>query len=586
VYEDVIMDIFNVLTLIGGLSLFLFGMNIMSNSLEKEAGGKLKTILANLTNNPIKGFILGLSVTAVIQSSSATTVMVVGLVSAGVMSLHQAINIIMGANVGTTITAWILSLTGIQSDNLWIKMLKPSSFTPILAIIGIFLLMSGKSSRKKDFGMILLGFAVLMFGMETMSSSVSGLRTVPGFQNILLMFSNPILGVFAGALLTAIIQSSSASVGILQAVSSTGALTYAAAIPIIMGQNIGTCVTALLSSVGASKDAKRAAMVHLYFNLIGTVVVLSGFYGLNAILDFTILSKTTNEMGIAVVHTSFNLICTVIMLPCAKLLERLAHLTVKNAPDAEEFRLLDERLLATPALAVERCRVTTTAMAELSVDILKKSMLMLTDYDVKTAIYIREGEDKVDQYEDRIGTYIIKVSAHPLTDDDSHEATRLLRFIGDFERISDHAVNILESAEEVRDKKISFSSEASRELSILIGAVDEVLSLALKAFSENDMQTALLVEPLEQVVDFLKEQIKLNHSLRLQKSECSIEHGFILSDILNNLERVSDHCSNIAGMMLEMSQHEAMDMHKYLSSVKTGGEFDRKYREYKRKYAI
>ncbi|MDD4125748.1 MAG: Na/Pi cotransporter family protein, partial [Eubacteriales bacterium] len=424
------MDIFNVLTLIGGLSLFLFGMNIMSNSLEKEAGGKLKTILANLTNNPIKGFILGLSVTAVIQSSSATTVMVVGLVSAGVMSLHQAINIIMGANVGTTITAWILSLTGIQSDNLWIKMLKPSSFTPILAIIGIFLLMSGKSSRKKDFGMILLGFAVLMFGMETMSSSVSGLRTVPGFQNILLMFSNPILGVFAGALLTAIIQSSSASVGILQAVSSTGALTYAAAIPIIMGQNIGTCVTALLSSVGASKDAKRAAMVHLYFNLIGTVVVLSGFYGLNAILDFTILSKTTNEMGIAVVHTSFNLICTVIMLPCAKLLERLAHLTVKNAPDAEEFRLLDERLLATPALAVERCRVTTTAMAELSVDILKKSMLMLTDYDVKTAIYIREGEDKVDQYEDRIGTYIIKVSAHPLTDDDSHEATRLLRFIG------------------------------------------------------------------------------------------------------------------------------------------------------------
>lgn len=581
------MDIFDVLTLIGGLSLFLFGMKILGDPLEKQAGRKLKPVLANLTNNRVKGFLLGMGVTAIIQSSSATTVMAVGLVSAGVMTLHQSVGIIIGANVGTTITAWILSLTGIQSENIWLRMLKPSAFVPILALIGIYLLMFKKSSKKKDIGTVLLGFAVLMFGMETMSGAVSSLKDVPEFRNMLLMFSNPIFGIIAGAVLTGIIQSSSASVGILQALSTTGAVTYSAAIPLIMGMNIGSCATAMLASVTATKEGKRAAMIHLYFNIIGVAISLSLFYVLKAIIGFTFTSNPANEFGIALTHTSLKLIMTVFLLPAIKLLEKLAHITVKDAPQAEEFKLLDERLLATPSLAVDRCRTTTIEMANLSVDILKKSMVMLKEYNPKTAEYIREGENKVDQYEDKIGSYLIKISTQSLASDDSHETTRLLRFIGDFERISDHAVNILDSAEELKDKKLSFSSEAKRELSVLTAAIDEVLTLTLQAFAENNMQIALQVEPLEQVVDYLKEQIKLNHSLRLQKLECSIEHGFILSDILNNFERVSDHCSNIAGMMLEMSQHEAMDMHKYLRSVKAGGEdFDRKYREYRKKYSL
>ncbi len=582
------MDVFDALTLIGGLCLFLFGMNVMGTPLEKQAGHKLKTLLAKFTNNTFKGFLLGLVVTCVIQSSSATTVMVVGLVSAGVLTLRQSTGIIIGANVGTTITAWILSLTGINSENMWLNFLKPSSFTPILAAIGIYLLMFSKTTKRKDIGTVLLGFAVLMFGMETMSGAVSGLQDVPEFRSILLKFSNPVLGVLAGLVLTAIIQSSSAAVGILQALSTTGAVTFSAAIPILMGMNIGTCVTALLASVTASKNGKRAAFVHLYFNIIGIIISLGLFYAGDAIFDFAFVSKTANELNIAITHTAFKLIMTVTLFPLMGLLEKLAHLTVKDSPEAEEFRLLDERLLATPSIAVERCRTTTIDMANLSVDIFKKSMQMLKEYDAKTAEYIRDGENKADQYEDKIGSYLVKVSSnHNLTDDDSHETTRLLRFIGDFERISDHAVNILDSAEELKDKKLSFSGDASRELSILTSAVDEVLTLTLQAFSENNMQIAIQVEPLEQVVDYLKEQIKLNHSLRLQKSECSIEHGFILSDILNNLERVSDHCSNIAGMMLEMSQHEAMDMHKYLRAVKAGGEeFDRQYREYRRKYSI
>ncbi len=581
------MDIFDVLSLIGGLCLFLLGMNLMSSYLEKRAGGRLKGILSHLTNNPVKGFLLGLGVTSVIQSSSATTVMLVGLVSAGVMSLKQAISIIMGANVGTTVTAWILSLTGIESDNMWINMLKPSSFTPILALIGIILLMMCKSNKKKDTGMILLGFAVLMYGMDSMSAAVSGLKDVPEFSQFLLAFSNPLLGILAGAILTGIIQSSSASVGILQALSSTGAITYGVALPIIMGQNIGTCVTALISSIGTSREAKRAAMVHLYFNVCGVVIIFGGFSILNAIFDFGFMDMRINEMGIAVIHTAFNVIGTAIMLPCRGLLEKLACLTVKDSKENDEFRQLNDSLLQTPALAVSRCKSVAFTMADKSANIVKKSFSMLNNYDEKTAQSIRKGEEDVDVYEDRIGTYLVKVSSKELTDEDSHEVTKLLRLIGDFERISDHAVNLLESAEEIHDKRLQFSEEDKREIGVLSSAVSEIVDLAIGAFDKDDLDMAMRVEPLEQVVDHLKEQIKLNHILRLQKSESSMEHGFVLADVLTNLERVADHCSNIAGCMIEMSQHEALDMHRYLGAIKSDGEdFERKYKEYRRKYSI
>ncbi len=581
------MDVFDFLTLIGGLCLFLFGMNLMSSLLEKQASGKLKTVLSNLTNNPIKGFALGLGVTAVIQSSSAATVMLVGLVNAGILTLKQTISVIMGANVGTTVTAWLLSLTGIHSANTWIRMFNPSSFTPILALFGVSLMMFSKSSKKKDIGAIILGFVILMFGMKNMSEAVSGLKDLPKFQNILLIFSNPILGVLAGTVLTAIIQSSSASVGILQVLSSTGVVSYAIAIPIIMGQNIGACSTALISAAGASKDGKRTAMVHLYFNIIGTIVLLGMFSIVKGVFNYEALNRPASIIGIAIIHTSFNLITTMFLLPASGALEKLARVTVRNAPEPEEFRLLEERLIASPAIAIARCKTITVTMATLSVDAIKKAVSTLSHFDAKTADAIREIESKVDKYEDRIGSYLIKVSSHPLTDRDSHDTTKLLRFIGDFERISDHAVNILESAEEIKDKKITFSDEAKHELGVLTAAVSEVLDLTLSAFDNEDLETALLVEPLEQVVDFLKEQIKLNHTLRLQKNMCSIEHGFVLSDILTDLERVSDHCSNIAALMLEISKHEALEMHKYLASRKAGSEdFDNKYNEYKQKYSL
>ena len=446
------MDIFDVLMLAGGLALFLLGMNLMGNALEKKAGGKLKSVLESLTGSPAKGFLLGLAVTAVIQSSSATTVMVVGFVSAGVMTLHQAIYIIMGANVGTTVTAWLLSLAGIDGSSLFLTLLKPSSFTPVLALIGIVLYLFCKAPKKKDTGMILLGFAVLMTGMNEMSGAVSGLRDIPEFANFLLLFSNPLFGVLAGALLTAIIQSSSASVGILQALSSTGAVTYAIAIPIIMGQNIGTCVTALLASVDTTKNAKRAAMVHLYFNIIGSAVLLALFYGANAIFRFDFVQQTTNGMGIAIVHTVFNLLCTLLLMPFAKQLEKLACLTVKAEKTDEEIRMLDENLLAVPAIAVDRCRAAVVSMATRAVDTFNSSLRMLEHYDAKTAEEIRRNEDLVDRYEDRIGAFLVKISAESLSDEDSFECTKLLRLIGEFERISDHAVNLLESAEEIRDK--------------------------------------------------------------------------------------------------------------------------------------
>ena len=580
------MDLFDVLTLLGGLSLFLFGMNLMGASLEKRAGSSLKILLGKLTSRKILGFLTGMGVTAVIQSSSATTVMVVGFVNSGLLTLRQAISVIMGANVGTTVTAWILSLTGLDGDNFFVMLLKPTSFTPILALIGVVLPMMAKSDKKKDVGMILLGFAVLMFGMDTMSGAVAGLEEVPEFRNILLMFSNPVLGVLAGAGLTAIIQSSSASVGILQALSATGQVTYGAAIPIIMGQNIGTCVTAMISSVGANKNAKRAAVVHLLFNIVGTAVWLAVFYGINAVVQFSFVSHSIDQLGIAVVHTAINILCTALLFPFSGLLEKMACRLVPDTKAPEKIQILDERFLATPSVAIDRCQEVAETMARISMDALKTSCQLIEHYDPKSAQAVRETEQEADQYEDMLGTYLVKLGRADLNAADSRETAKLLHIIGDFERISDHAVNLVESAEEIRNKGLSFSVHAKQELAVLTAAVGEVMDLALDAFLQNDPALAAKVEPLEQVVDTLKEQLRNRHILRLQKGECTIELGFVWSDLLTSLERVADHCSNIAGCVIEMS-HDSLDVHEYLDNVKAGGPgFLRAYEAYAQKYAL
>ena len=580
------MDLFDVLTLLGGLSLFLFGMNLMGASLEKRAGSSLKILLGKLTSRKILGFLTGMGVTAVIQSSSATTVMVVGFVNSGLLTLRQAISVIMGANVGTTVTAWILSLTGLDGDNFFVMLLKPTSFTPILALIGVVLTMMAKSDKKKDVGMILLGFAVLMFGMDTMSGAVAGLEEVPEFRNILLMFSNPVLGVLAGAGLTAIIQSSSASVGILQALSATGQVTYGAAIPIIMGQNIGTCVTAMISSVGANKNAKRAAVVHLLFNIVGTAVWLAVFYGINAVVQFSFVSHSIDQLGIAVVHTAFNILCTALLFPFSGLLEKMACRLVPDTKAPEKIQILDERFLATPSVAIDRCQEVAETMARISMDALKTSCQLIEHYDPKSAQAVRETEQEADQYEDMLGTYLVKLGRADLNAADSRETAKLLHIIGDFERISDHAVNLVESAEEIRNKGLSFSVHAKQELAVLTAAGGDVMDLALDAFLQNDPALAAKVEPLEQVVDTLKEQLRNRHILRLQKGECTIELGFVWSDLLTSLERVADHCSNIAGCVIEMS-HDSLDVHEYLDNVKAGGPgFLRAYEAYAQKYAL
>ncbi len=580
------MDFFDVLTLIGGLCLFLFGMNVMGSSLEKRAGSGLKSLLGRLTTGKMAGFLTGLGVTAVIQSSSATTVMVVGFVNSGLMTLKQAINVIMGANVGTTVTAWLLSLTGIQGDNFFVKLLKPTSFTPILALIGIVLYMASKSGKRKDTGMILLGFATLMFGMDTMSSAVSGLSDVPEFRNILIMFSNPILGVLAGALLTGIIQSSSASVGILQALASTGQVTYGSAIPIIMGQNIGTCVTALLSSVGTNKNARRAAVVHLTFNIIGTVIWLSLFCLLNAIFKFTFVALPTDQMGIAIVHSVFNVLCTALLLPVTGLLEKFSCIVIPDSKKEDSKTELDERLMTTPTIAIERCRIVTMEMAKNAVSALDTSLDLVSTYDADQAAQIRAQEEETDHYEDSLGTYLVKLSARAMSEQDSMESAKLLHVIGDFERISDHAVNILESAEEMKEKKIHFSPAAQHELAQLTGAVRECLTLTLKAFCEDDLETARKVEPLEQVIDVLHNQLRSRQVLRLQKGECTIEDGFVWTDLLTSMERVSDHCSNIAGCVLEMS-HSSLDLHQFLNGVRMDDpQYSARYNAFAQKYAL
>lgn len=586
------MTIFDVLSLVCGLALFLYGMEVMGDALKKSAGSSLKSILGKMTSNPVKGFLLGLGVTAVIQSSSATTVMVVGFVNSGTMTLLQAVGVIMGANVGTAVTSWLTGMSGLgagaeEAMNL-IRWFKPDSWMPILALIGICLVMFIKRGRKRDVGEILLGFSVLMVGMSMMSDSVGGLAESESFKSILTMFENPILGVLAGLVLTAIVQSSSASVGILQSLTVTGAITYGAAIPIVMGQNIGTCVTALLSSMGANKNGKRAAMVHLYFNIIGVVVYLTLFCILDAIFDFAIVDQTINMWGVAGVHTIFKILSVALMAPFYKQLARLATLTVKDKKGEDNtVTLLDERLIDTPAVAVARATEVTAMMAEVSTEALLKSFALFDKYDAKLADEIRELETKADVLEDALGSYMIKVSASRLDERDSKQITKLLHMIGDYERISDHAVNIVESVEELRDKKTAFSNEAQQELSVVRSALSDILNITRDACVNNNVTKAAEVEPLEQVIDELIDQIKLNHVLRLQRNECTIELGFVLTDLLINFERVSDHCSNIGGCIIEISEFGALDMHKYTADIRHGSEnYEQKYKAFKKHYKI
>ena len=580
------MDIFNVLTMIGGLCLFLFGMNLMGQALERRAGGKLQSLLDKMTGSVPAGFLTGLGITAIIQSSSATTVMVVGFVNSGLMTLRQAINVIMGVNVGTTVTAWLLSLAGISGSNIWVNLLKPSSFTPVLALIGIIFYMFCKSGKKKDTGMILLGFATLMFGMETMSGAVSGLKDVPAFASLFLMFKNPILGVLAGALLTGIIQSSSASVGILQALAVTGQVSYAAAIPIIMGQNIGTCVTALISSVGTQKNAKRAAVVHLMFNVIGVVVLLTAFWIVKIVFAPAILDENATMSGIAIAHSLFNILCTAMLLPAGGLLEKLAIRIVPDKGGKEQPVELEERLLITPSVALGRCRAVAGEMARCAGEALHMALATFENYSPELAESIRENESRCDRYEDELGTYLVRLSAQQLSDAESEEATELLKIIGDFERISDHAVNLLAASEELRSKGLGFSATAEKELKVLIGAVSEILNTAERAFSEKDLAAAAQVEPLKQVIVALKEQMRTRHILRMQQGHCSIEAGFVWSDLLTDLERTADHCSNIAGCVLDAANH-GLNLHETLRAMRADDpDFRRAYGTYAEKYRL
>ncbi len=580
------MGIFDFLNFIGGISLFLFGMTLMGQALERRAGNGLKILLGRLTTNKIAGLLTGLGVTAVIQSSSATTVMVVGFVNSGLMTLRQSINVIMGANIGTTVTAWILSLAGIDSKNFFVSLFKPASFTPILALIGIVFYMMSKSSKRKDTGMILLGFATLMFGMETMSGAVSGLKNVSEFQQLFITFTNPIFGVLAGAILTAIIQSSSASVGILQALASTGAVTYGAAAPIIMGQNIGTCITAVLSSVGTSKNAKRAALVHLCFNVIGTAVLLTVFCIINAMLNPIILTQSAGLLGIAVFHSIFNVLCTILMFPLSGALEKIVCKIIPESNAPEKTNLLDDRFLESPVLALNQCKKVLDRMACASIDAMNAALDTVFDYDSTKADEIREKESTTDDFEDIIGTYLVKLTSRQIGEEESVKSTEYMKLIGDYERIGDHAVNVLESAEEIKQKGIDFSKQALDEYKNISNAIKEILDLSYKSFSNNDFLSARKTEPLEQVIDRLKEELRTRHILRLQKGECSVAAGFIWSDLLTNLERVADHCSNISGCILDTFEHN-MNIHENLRAYrKNDDDFKREYKFYTEKYTL
>ena len=588
------MSIFDVLALFGGLALFLFGMNVMGDGLTRAAGGKMERILEKLTSTPIKGVLRGAAVTAVIQSSSATTVMVVGFVNSGIMKLRQAVGIIMGANIGTTVTSWILSLSGIQGDSIWIQMLKPSSFSPILAVIGIAFLMFSKNEKKHDIGMIFLGFTILMYGMDAMSGAVAPLADVPEFANVLLMFSNPVLGMIVGTLFTAIIQSSSASVGILQALCMTGAVTYGTALPIIMGQNIGTCVTALLSSIGAKKNAKRAAFVHLYFNLIGTILFMIVFYSINAFVNFGVLQDMAAPAGIAVIHSIFNILTTIVLLPFGKGLEKLATLTIREKEEPVEeiaelvpLKHLDARFLEQPAFAVTQSMDVMNQMAGYSAEALYDSLELMKDYSDEKWQRVEALEDIVDKYEDELGTYLAKVSGKELAEEDSKRVSNGLHCIGDLERISDHALAIAEIYAKMHKEEMVFSDKAMAELNLYSNAVYEIMSMTCKALNEDDMKIAKRIEPLEEVINGLNATIKKQHIKRLQKGKCTIELGIALENLLNNYERVADHCSNVAASLLQVKT-DSFDMHEYLNRVKqeSNVEFQAMYSMYKEKYSL
>ncbi len=583
------MNITNLFVLCGGLAFFLYGMHVMSSGLEKVAGSKLEGMLKKMTSNPFKSLLLGMGITVAIQSSSAMTVMLVGLVNSGIMQLGQTIGVIMGSNIGTTLTAWILSLSGIeaQPDSL-INLLKPENFSPVLALIGVIFIL-GKNTRRKNIGSILVGFAVLMSGMDFMKNAVAPVTEIPEFQNLLVMFNNPLLGVAVGAIFTGIIQSSAASVGILQAFAQTGSITYGMAIPIIMGQNIGTCVTALLSSIGVNKNAKRVAVVHILFNIIGTVIFLVVFYGLGMVIDFAFLDFKIDMTGIALVHSIFNIASTIILLPASKLLEKAAMTIIKDTDSGkgEQYALIDERLLATPSVAINECFSITVDMANKARTAITDVIGLLTHYDEKTAEKILALEDEIDIYEDRLGTVLVKISSRSLSYNDSHRVSTLLHTIGDFERISDHAVNLLGVAREINDKKINFSDEAKKELTVLTNALLEILNNTVTAFAHDDLESASLVEPLEQVIDRLIAEIKTNHVTRLKNGNCTIELGFVLADLLTNYERVSDHCSNIAVAMIEVEKNK-FNTHEYLSGIKNDGDknFEDAYSRFAKKYAI
>ncbi len=585
------MDIFGVLNMICGLALFLYGMHTMGEGLKRTSGGKLEGILEKLTKNTILGVLLGALVTAVIQSSSATTVMVVGFVNSGIMKLSQAAGVIMGANVGTTVTSWILSLTGLEGGSVLVKLFKPSSFTPIMAIIGVAFIMFSKKEKKQSIGQILVGFTVLMCGMDMMSNAVKPLANVPEFTNILLMFTNPILGMIAGMVLTAVIQSSSASVGILQALCVTGAVKYSAALPIIMGQNIGTCVTALLSSIGATKNARRAALIHLYFNLIGTILFMVVFYAVNMVFPFAFLAESANAAGIAVIHTAFNLAATLALLPFNQLLVKLATLTIRDDEEEEhsdDFQLLDERFLTTPAFAVEQCRVIAQRMAQLTLEAIHGAIDLINGaYSEEAAERIGALEDKIDHYEDKLGTYLVKLSHQKLSREDSHTVAMLLHSISDFERISDHAASVMKSAKEMNEKKLNFSDAARAEIAVFGAAVRDIVGRTVECFETGDMTLAQTVEPLESAIDSINNKVKRHHIDRLRRGECTIELGFILQDVSTSFERVSDHCSNIAVYQIQVPADE-LDAHEYTQNMRTAHaeEFARARAAYKEKYAL
>lgn len=589
------MDFFNVLTMFGGLALFLYGMETMGKGLAQASGGKLERILEKLTSNPLKAVLLGAGVTAVIQSSSATTVMVVGFVNSGIMKLTQAVGIIMGANIGTTVTSWILSLSGIESGNFFIRLLKPASFSPVLAMIGVCFLMFSKKEKKKDVGLILVGFAILMTGMDTMSGAVKPLADVPEFTNILTMFSNPILGMICGAVLTAVIQSSSASVGILQALCVTGAVSFGTAIPIIMGQNIGTCVTAVLSGIGAHKNAKRTALVHLYFNLIGTVIFMAVFYTVNGFMHFDFLMKPANAAGIAVVHSVFNIAATIVLLPFSTVLVKLACLTIPETTkerdaeneNAEDFQLLDVRFLDTPGYAVEQSRIVASKMAGIAKKALFQAIYLLDNYHEEAAEKVRHLEDRVDKYEDELGSYLVKLSSRNLSEKDSHTVSMLLHCIGDFERISDHAVNVVETAEELYQKKAEFSAKAKGELKVFSKALMDIVESSVEVFSKEDLEGAEKIEPLEETIDYLNKQMKKRHVERLRTGECTMELGFALMDLTTNYERISDHCSNIAIALIQ-SRTDGYEAHEYAAGLhrENNSEFQKEYRTYREKYIL